>query len=83
MIEDTQKEKKAPIERESERALTTPSLPQLECWDEDDKNQNSSKCDRLGSAVVPWKKLWRDETEGSQMQQVLYLKVRAVAERSA
>jgi hypothetical protein len=33
---------------------------QLEVWDEDDKDQNSSKCDRLGSAQVPWLKLWKE-----------------------
>lgn len=46
-------------------------------WDEDDKNQNSPKCDRLGAAQVPWLKLWQDVTVLGEepRQQALYLKV--------
>jgi|AntAceMinimDraft_5_1070358.scaffolds.fasta_scaffold160333_1 hypothetical protein len=51
---------------------------QVEAWDEDDKNQQSPKCDRLGAAQVPWKKLWRDEVaegEGPAREHAMYLKV--------
>jgi hypothetical protein len=49
----------------------------LEVWDEDDKNQNSPKCDRLGSAQVPWLTLWQDVTANGEApkEQALYLKV--------